>query len=313
MSVKKVIITTTTHPVLQNTLERNGWHVTIRPKISYDELKQLVGEYEGLIVATSIGVDRSLLDAAVNLKWVGRLGSGMELIDTEYAATKNISCYSSPEGNRDAVAEHALGMLLNQLHHISNAWEQVKQGIWKREANRGLELRGKTIGLIGYGNTGMSFAALLRGFGVEILVYDKYKTNFSEGPVIESDLNTIMERSDVISFHVPLTEETFHMGGTEFFNSLKKKPIILNTSRGSVVDTEALLMALEKGQIRSASLDVLENESIEALSGWEKSLFKRLVAHPDVLITPHIAGYSQESFYKLSRFLLEKLGFEAVG
>ena len=303
-----IIITAKVHPFLTDTLKQKGYEHRYLPDISYADLLEEIPNATGLVVTTRLPIDKPMIDRAARLQWIGRLGSGMELIDVDYAITKNIRCVSSPEGNRNAVAEHALGMLLALMNNIVFSANEVSNGIWKREENRGTELSGKVVGIVGYGNTGAAFAKLLGCFGVSILAYDKYKAGFGNELVREASFEQICRYADVISFHVPLTHETHHMAGDSFYLSLHQKPYIINTSRGAVVDLASLIGALGEQKISGAALDVLENEQLSTYSGREMEQLKILASDKRVIITPHIAGYSHEAFLGMSKVLLQKLG-----
>lgn len=305
----RVIVTAKCHEYLREKLVQGGYEVEYHPKITYAELLEMVNDdVVGIVIATSIKVDKGLVDKAGKLLWLGRLGSGLDLVDVAYAESKGIKIISSPEGNCDAVGEHALAMLLGLMNNIHSSFDEVKKHIWQRDANRGWELGGKTVGIIGFGNTGRAFARKLRGFDVTILAHDKYQFGFGGDSIKEASLEQVLKYSDVISMHVPLTEETFHYANHTFFEGMKRKPFFINASRGKVHDTKAVIDALKKGLISGAALDVQENEKLNTYTAEELNDLDWLASQTNTILTPHIAGYSHEAFYKMSKVLVDKLG-----
>ncbi|CAL1520597.1 NAD(P)-dependent oxidoreductase [Chitinophaga sp. MM2321] len=304
---RKVLITAKAHPYLIDQLQNNGFEVIYEPSVSYDEVYSSIHDCIGLIVTTRIRVDKHIIDHAPNLEWIGRLGSGMELIDVPYAESKGIHCVSSPEGNRDAVGEQAVGMLLCLLNNVLKSNLELREGIWERDGNRAFELEGRTVGIIGYGNTGSAFARKLKGFDVNILAYDKYKQGFGTADVKEVTMEQLFKESDVVSVHLPLTAETQHLANTAFFKSFAKPVWFMNTARGKLVNNRDLIAALEEGIVAGACLDVLENEKMSSYTQEEKEQLAYFLKARNVVVTPHIAGYSHEASIKMARIVLEKL------
>ncbi len=306
----RIIIIDEVHNALIDTLAEANYQLNYVPKIKADELKTIVADYNGIIVRSKMRISSELIDIAKNLKFIARVGAGLENIDTEYAKSKNIKVINSPEGNRDAVGEHAVAMLLNIFNKINIANTQVKTGVWDREQNRGEELGGKTIGIIGYGNTGSAFAKKLSGFNVKVLAYDKYKKGFSDNYVTETNLNNLLNKVDVLSFHVPLTDETKQMFNDGFIQKIKNNIYLINTSRGEVVDTKDLVVALKNKKIKAACLDVLEYEKLsfeDIYNNNNNAEFNYLINSENVILTPHIAGWTHQSYYKISKIIAEKI------
>jgi D-3-phosphoglycerate dehydrogenase / 2-oxoglutarate reductase len=303
----KILVTDNVHERFIEAMQAAGCEVHYRNTIQKEEVLAIIADYEILLINSRIKADKTLIDKGIKLKAIARIGSGLEVIDTEYASTKNIACINAPEGNKDAVAEHALGMLLCLLNNIHIANAEVKAGQWLREKNRGTELGGKTIGIIGFGNNGSAFAEKLKGFNVTILAYDKYKTNFGNEYVKESTLQEIFEAADIVSLHLPLTEETYQFVNKKFISALKKNFYFLNMARGKNVNTEDLISALHTGKILGACLDVLENENLETLTSEQQQHFQQLAAMNNVLLTPHIAGWTYQSKIKIAEALATKL------
>ncbi|HVB04307.1 MAG TPA: NAD(P)-dependent oxidoreductase [Chitinophagaceae bacterium] len=307
-NLKKVLITARVHPYLVDTLTEKGYQVLYQPAISYDELYHIIHGCIGLVVTTRLNIDSHILDNANQLQWVARLGSGMEMIDVDYAARHGIRCVSSPEGNCDAVGEQAIGMLLCVYDNILKSNLELREGVWERERNRGFEIRDKTIGIIGYGFTGTAFARKLSGFDCQILAYDKYRKGYGHEGVKEAPMEEIFRKADVVSLHVPLTVETTHMVNTAFLQSFTGSVFLINTSRGQVIHTPDLVEGLKSGKVAGACLDVLENERPETMDKEEKIQFEYLLHAENVLITPHIAGYTHEASFKMALVVLRKLG-----
>lgn len=306
-SGSQILITDDIHPYFIDSMSAWGCRVDYRPKITRQEVLQVIEGYDVLLVNSRIPADRELLEKAVKLRVVARIGSGLEVIDTHFAAARKIVCLNAPEGNKDAVAEHALGMLLTLFRHIHRAHYEVRQGLWHREENRGTELGGKIIGIIGYGNNGSAFAEKLKGMNVTVLAYDKYKTGFAMGHVREVALEDIFYHADVLSLHIPLTDETLCLVNDEFIRRFRKSFYLINVSRGKVIDTAALVRHLRAGKVLGACLDVLENEQLHLLTPEQHEWFVQLQCMDNVVLTPHIAGWTHESKLKIAQVLALKL------
>lgn len=305
--MRKCLIIDSMHDSLFPMLREAGWDFDYRPGLTREEIKTTVQGYEGLIVRSKTIVDRDLLGPDPTVKFIGRAGAGLDILDLRYLAEKGIHVLHASEGNRDAVGEYSVGALLALMRHIPKADRQVKEMIWDREANRGGEIMGKTVGIIGYGNMGQSFARRLSGFGCTILAYDKYKTAFSNDHCTEASMARIWAEADILSLHIPLTVETRAMVNREYIHSFRKPIILLNTARGEIIPLADLAESFESGRIRGAVLDVLENEKLDKLTPIQLDAFNSLRKRSDVIFTPHIAGWTFESHIKINVALVNKI------
>jgi len=304
----RVFIIDTVHPSLLAGLRQMGFSVVEEYQKSGADIPW--SELEGIVIRSRFPLDASLLAKASQLKFIARVGAGLENIDRDFCASKNIQLIAAPEGNRNAVAEHSMGMLLSLLNRLRIADREVRAGIWLREENRGNELAGKTVGIIGYGQMGSAFAEKLKAFGCRIISYDKYKSNYAPEGVEEVDLETLQAEAEIVSLHIPQTTDTIKMADAAFFGQFKKPIYLLNTARGKIVESEALMAALESGEVLGAGLDVLEFEksSFETIfQGERPAALDYLLKSDKVILSPHIAGWSFESNEKMAAVILEKL------
>jgi D-3-phosphoglycerate dehydrogenase len=304
----KVLFIDHVHPALQKGLEQEGYSCMDGYHLSKEEVMNIIPDYHGIVIRSRFRIDRAFLDCCHKMDFIARSGSGLENIDTHYAEAKGIRCLNAAEGNRQAVAEHALGMLLSLFNKLHTANQEVREGVWQREANRGLELSGKTVGIIGYGNNGSAFAEVLRGFSCRVMAYDKYKEGFGNDYVEECSLEEIKKEADILSLHIPLTEETKYMVNKDFISQFSKAFHLINTARGKCLDTSSLLAGIENGRILGACLDVFEFEK-SSFEKWEEApeVLKELSKSKKVILSPHVAGWTSESYQKLSEVLLSKI------
>jgi len=303
--MKKVLITDKVHPHLVESLRARDYFVDYIPNINYKEFLAVVVNYYGVVINSKIKMNKEAIDKAHRLSFIARLGSGLDIIDLVHANTKRIDVYSSPEGNRNAVAEHAVGMLLSLCNNLLRADRELRRLEWNREANRGMEMEGKTIGIIGFGNNGTEFAKKWQNWNVKILAYDKYKKDYTKdfSWVQESNIEEIQEKADIISLHIPLTEETHHLINDDFIKNCQKSFILINCARGKNIATKDLINGLNSGKIKGACLDVFENEKPQTFTISEQNLYNQLYAMENVVLSPHIAGWTFSSFYKIAASL----------
>ena len=288
-------------------LEKEGHQVDYEPKISRSEILEKVAGYHGLVIRSKTSMDRELLEKASQLQFIARAGAGLDQIDLEYLVERGIKLFHAAKGNRDAVAEHAIGGLLALFNHVIKADSEVRKGIWDREGNRGHELKGKTVGIMGYGNMGSQFAKRLKGFGVRVMAYDKYKLGFGSDEVEEVIWEKVKAEADVLSLHIPLTSETRNFFTYEELKSFSKPFWLINTARGEVISFEVLNRALDEGILKGAVLDVLENEKFKKFTDKQKEEFERLTARDNVIFSPHVAGWTFESYEKINKVLVNRI------
>jgi D-3-phosphoglycerate dehydrogenase / 2-oxoglutarate reductase len=295
------------HPSIVPMLEKIGYTGHYHPDISRKQILNVLENYTGLIVRSKIHIDKEILEKGQKLKFIARAGAGLDLMDLEEIEKKNIKILNAPEANRDAVAEHTLGLLLNLTNKISLGDSQIKTGIWNRVINRGIEIKGKTISIIGYGNMGQAVAQRLSSFGCKVLAFDKYKSGFSDQFAIEANMEQIFEETDVLSLHIPLTPETRELINNSYLFKFKKPIFIINTARGEVLSLEALQTAIEEKRVLGAGLDVLENEKITSEFILKNAELRYLINSGKVIFTPHVAGWSVESYLKINEVLVSKI------
>lgn len=304
---RKIIIADEMHPSIIPDLKKVGFEVDYLPFISREDLKKSIHAYHGIIIRSKTDLDREMLDLAMNLNFIARAGAGTDKIDDSYCNEKGIIILNAPEGNRDALGEHTLGILLTLLNKIHISDKQIRRMIWDREGNRGVEIKDKVVGIIGYGNMGSAFAQRLSGFECKVLAYDKYKKGYSDQFVTESSMDQLYKEVDILSLHVPLTDETQGLYNSDFFNNFNKKIYLINTARGPILPLKDLIRLLDIGKILGVALDVLEKEKLGKLSMEEKDRFNNLIERENVVFTPHVGGWSFESYKRINDTLVQKI------
>lgn len=303
----KVLIVDEMHESILPLFEEAGYEPVYLPIITREQVLEVIHEFVGLVIRSKTTVDKELVDLAPKLKFVARAGAGLDKLDAEYLKSKGIVIVNAPEGNRDALAEHALGMLLGVLHRQHFSYGQIKSGVWDREGNRGVELRDKVVGIYGVGYMGKAFAEKLSGLGCEVIGYDKYYPNFSTEFIRSVSIEEFMKSTEILSIHVPLTKETEYLFDGDYLNEFKKLKILINTARGKILKLDSLPELLMSGALYGAALDVLENERLETYTEKEKEAMDQLIKHPNVLITPHVGGWTYESYQRINEVLVDKL------
>ncbi|MFZ4261914.1 NAD(P)-dependent oxidoreductase [Sphingobacterium sp. HJSM2_6] len=300
-----ILIVDDLHEIILQKFDQANIAYTYLPDCTRTEAEQLIPSYQGLIIRSKFQVDQAFIDLASQLQIIGRSGAGMDNIDEDYAAKKNIQLFSANEGNKDAVAEHMIGMLLSLLNKLNRGNFEIKHGLWNREENRGYELKGKTVAIIGYGHNGQAMAKKLSGFEVQVIAYDKYKTGFTDQYAREVSMEEIVKLADILSFHIPLTRETKNMVDKEYLFHFRKPLFLLMGARGGIVDIPAVIHYLDSGKILGAAFDVLPIEKFPLLA--EQAWYQELIQRDNVLLSPHVAGWTYESYFKLADLLADKI------
>jgi D-3-phosphoglycerate dehydrogenase len=300
--MRKVLIVDEVHPSMAEGLTKLGFEVETRTDLTLAEFVSILPAYEGLVVRSKFKITAELLENT-SLTFIARAGAGLDLLDVDASLARGIAVFSANEGNSDAVAEHVIGQILSLAHKLHTSDTEVRHGLWEREGNRGFEIKGKTIGIIGYGNMGKAVATRLSGFGLTILAYDKYAPSVDYPATMEQ----IFEEADIVSLHIPLTSETHELVSAEFIDSFRKPILLVNSSRGPISPLQPLWHGLRTGRIKGLALDVLPNEKLASWSPLEKELFAEIAAYPATIFSPHVAGWTTESYFKINEVLLEKI------
>lgn len=303
----KVLIVDDMHESIIPLLKEAGYDPIYLPVITRNEILEIIHEFVGLVIRSKTMVDPELIEKGKYLKFVARAGSGIDKLDVSHLKSRDITIINAPEGNRDALGEHVLGILLTVLHRLHISFQQVSNGMWDREGNRGIELKGKVVGIFGVGHMGTSFARKLAGMECEVIGYDKYVTSFDSQYVKKVSIDEFFERTEILSIHIPLTEETRYLFDGQFLSNFSRLKVLINTSRGKILKLEDLVHLLEDGRLYGAALDVLENEKLAIYTNKERSLIKKLISFPNVIITPHVGGWTFESYQRINEVLVEKL------
>lgn len=303
----RILVVDVMHESLAPLLVELGFDVDIFSELDYQGASAIIGNYEGLIIRSKFFVDETFLNNAPKLQFIGRAGAGLDLIDLEVCEKRNVAVFAANEANRVAVAEHLMGMVLSLLNRIVTANAEVKNNIWLREENRGEELAGKTVGIIGFGHNGSESAKRFAAFGCRVLAYDKYKVGFGEDWVEECSLDKIFDQADIVSLHIPLTKESRGLANADFFSRFSKDIYFCNVARGEIMIQSDLIQALVNGKVKGACLDVLENEKLKTLNEKQQVEFDFLKKHPRVLITPHVGGWTFESYEKINLVLRDRI------